>query len=95
MPLNSLEGFVRQVLGWREYVRAVYLRAGEKQRAGNFWGHTRTLPHALYTGSTGIPPLDTVIRRLMAPAYAHHIERLMVLGNFMLLAEIEPGAVYQ
>ncbi len=95
VPMNSLEGFVRQVLGWREYVRAVYLLAGEKQRAGNFWGHTRQLPEAFYTGSTGIPPVDTVIRRLLATAYAHHIERLMVLGNFMLLAEIDPRAVYQ
>jgi deoxyribodipyrimidine photolyase-related protein len=95
VPLNSLEGFVRQVLGWREYVRAVYLLAGEKQRAGNFWGHTRNLPEAFYTGSTGIPPVDTVISRLLATAYAHHIERLMVLGNFMLLAEIDPRAVYQ
>ena len=95
VPMNSLEGFVRQVLGWREYVRAVYLLAGEKQRAGRFWGHTRNLPEAFYTGSTGIPPVDTVIRRLLATAYAHHIERLMVLGNFMLLAEIDPRAVYQ
>ncbi len=95
VPLNSLEGFVRQILGWREYVRAVYLLAGEKQRAGNFWGHTRKLPGAFYTGTTGIPPVDTVIRRLLKTAYAHHIERLMVLGNFMLLAEIAPQAVYQ
>jgi deoxyribodipyrimidine photolyase-related protein len=95
VPLSSLEVFVRQILGWREYVRAVYLLAGEKQRSGNFWGHTGTLPEAFYTGSTGIPPLDTVIRRLLATAYAHHIERLMVVGNFMLLAEIDPRAVYQ
>jgi deoxyribodipyrimidine photolyase-related protein len=95
VPLNSLEGFIRQVLGWREYVRAVYLLAGEKQRVGNFWGHTRDLPQAFYTGATGLPPVDTVIRRLLATAYAHHIERLMVLGNFMLLAEIQPQAVYR
>jgi deoxyribodipyrimidine photolyase-related protein len=93
--LNSLEGFVRQILGWREYVRAVYLLVGEKQRSGNFWGHTKTLPGAFYAGATGIPPLDNVIRRLLATAYAHHIERLMVLGNFILLAEINPGAVYR
>jgi deoxyribodipyrimidine photolyase-related protein len=95
VPLNSLEGFVRQVLGWREYVRAVYLLAGEQQRAGNFWEHRKDLPGAFYTANTGIPPVDTVIRRLLATAYAHHIERLMVLGNFMLLAEIDPGAVYR
>jgi deoxyribodipyrimidine photolyase-related protein len=95
VPLNSLEGFVRQVLGWREYVRAVYLLAGEQQRAGNFWDHHRDLPGAFYTANTTIPPVDTVIRRLLATAYAHHIERLMVLGNFMLLAEIDPAAVYR
>ena len=65
VPLNSLESFVRQVLGWREYVRAVYLLAGEKQRTCNFWGHTKTLPGAFYTGATGIPPVDTVILRLL------------------------------
>jgi deoxyribodipyrimidine photolyase-related protein len=95
VPLNSLEGFVRQVLGWREYVRAVYLLAGEQQRAGNFWKHHRDLPGAFYTANISIPPVDTIIRRLLATAYAHHIERLMVLGNFMLLAEIDPGAVYR
>jgi deoxyribodipyrimidine photolyase-related protein len=95
VPLNSLEGFVRQVLGWREYVRAVYLLAGEQQRAGNFWEQHKDLPGAFYAANTGIPPVDTVIRRLLTTAYAHHIERLMVLGNFMLLAEIDPGAVYR
>ncbi len=94
-PLNSLEGFVRQVLGWREYVRAVYLLAGETQRAGNFWGHTRPLPRAFYAAATGLPPVDTVIRRLLGTAYAHHIERLMVLGNLLLLLETDPRAVYQ
>ena len=95
VPLNSLEGFVRQILGWREYVRAVYLLAGERQRNGNFWGHSRPVPEALYTGTTGLLPVDTVIGRLRATAYAHHIERLMVLGNFLLLAEIHPREVYR
>jgi deoxyribodipyrimidine photolyase-related protein len=53
------------------------------------------LPGAFYTANTGIPPVDTIIRRLLTTAYAHHIERLMVLGNFMLLAEIDPSAVYR
>jgi deoxyribodipyrimidine photolyase-related protein len=95
VPLNSLEGFVRQVLGWREYVRAVYVLAGEKQRTANFWGHTRNLPEAFYTGDTGIEPVDTVIRRVLHTGYAHHIERLMVLGNFMLLCEIDPDEIYR
>jgi deoxyribodipyrimidine photolyase-related protein len=65
VPLNSLEGFVRQLLGWREYVRAVYSLAGERQRSGNFWGHRRALPAAFYTGETGLVPVDTVIRRVL------------------------------
>jgi deoxyribodipyrimidine photolyase-related protein len=95
VPLNSLEGFVRQIIGWREYVRAVYVFAGERQRTANFWGHTKKLPEAFYAGETGIAPMDTVIRRLLQTAYAHHIERLMVLGNFMLLCEIDPDEVYR
>ncbi|MFZ2086967.1 MAG: FAD-binding domain-containing protein, partial [Desulfobaccales bacterium] len=94
-PLNSLEGFVRQVLGWREYVRAVYLLAGEGQRRANFFGHTHPLPPGFYEGTTGIPPLDTVIQRVLATGYAHHIERLMVLGNFLLLCEVDPREVYR
>jgi deoxyribodipyrimidine photolyase-related protein len=95
VPLNSLEGFVRQVLGWREYVRAVYLLAGECQRAANFFEHTRPLPPGFYDGATGVLPLDTVIRRLLATGYAHHIERLMVLGNFLFLCEVDPREVYR
>jgi deoxyribodipyrimidine photolyase-related protein len=95
VPLNSLEGFVRQVLGWREYVRAVYLLAGERQRDTNFFGHTRQLPPGFYDGTTGVLPLDTVIRRVLATGYAHHIERLMVLGNFLLLCEVDPKEVYR
>ena len=95
VPLNSLEGFVRQVLGWREYVRAVYCLAGERQRDANFFGHTRPLPPGFYDGATGVPPLDTVIRRVLATGYAHHIERLMVLGNFLFLCEVDPREVYR
>jgi deoxyribodipyrimidine photolyase-related protein len=95
VPMNSLEGFIRQIIGWREYVRGVYVLAGERQRRGNFWGHARKMPSTFYTGETGIAPLDQVIRRLLRTAYAHHIERLMVLGNFMLLCEIGPNEVYR
>ncbi len=95
VPLNSLEGFVRQVLGWREYVRAVYLLDGERQRGANFFGHTRSLPPGFYDGTTGVLPLDTVIRRVLATGYAHHIERLMVLGNFLFLCEVDPREVYR
>ena len=95
VPINSLEGFIRQVIGWREFMRAVYLLAGEKERRSNFWGHKRKVPDSFYRATTGIDPVDHVIRRVTASAYCHHIERLMVLGNFMLLCEIDPGEVYR
>lgn len=95
VSLNSLEGFVRQVIGWREYMRGVYMHYGSQQRTCNFWGHHHAMPQAFYNATTGIDPVDAVIRRVEKQAYCHHIERLMVLGNFMLLCEIEPDAIYQ
>ncbi len=95
IPLNSLEGFVRQVLGWREYIRAVYLREGKKQRTKNYWNHGRPIPQAFYNGTTGIAPVDDCIKKLHQTAYNHHIERLMVLGNFMCLCGFSPNAIYQ
>lgn len=94
-PLNSLEGFVRQVIGWREFVRLVYTHLGPRQRTTNALGHQNPIPSSLYDGTTGIPPVDTVIRRTLKSGYCHHIERLMILGNFMALIEVEPDAVYQ
>jgi deoxyribodipyrimidine photolyase-related protein len=95
VPLNSLEGFVRQVAGWREFVRLVYLARGRAQRTRNFWGFTHPVPAAFYDGSTGIGPVDHVIAQVLRRGYCHHIERLMVLGNFMLLCEIHPDGVYR
>ncbi|MFO0901987.1 MAG: cryptochrome/photolyase family protein [Pirellulales bacterium] len=95
VPINSLEGFVRQVIGWREYIRGVYRRLGRRQRSRNFWSHSRPLPAAFYDGTTGIEPVDNVVRRVLRHGYCHHIERLMVLGAFMLLCEIDPDHVYQ
>ncbi|QEG37448.1 cryptochrome/photolyase family protein [Bythopirellula goksoeyrii] len=95
VPLNSLEGFLRQVIGWREYMRGVYIHFGREQRTRNFWDHHYSMPASFYDASTGIVPVDTVIRRVEKYAYCHHIERLMVLGNFMLLCEIDPNAIYK
>jgi deoxyribodipyrimidine photolyase-related protein len=95
VPLNALEGFVRQVMGWREFVRLVYLRHGRRQRTQNFWGFTHGIPAAFYDGSTGVEPVDHVIRQVLRTGYCHHIERLMILGNFMLLCELSPDAVYR
>jgi deoxyribodipyrimidine photolyase-related protein len=95
VPLNSLEGFIRQIIGWREFMRAVYILRGEEERRRNFWGHRRPVPEACYAGTTGIDPFDCVVRRVHRHAYAHHIERLMVLGNFMNLCGIDPDAIYR
>lgn len=95
IPLNSLEGFIRQVLGWREFIRAVYSLKGVEVRKKNYWDHHRKIPKSFYEGTTGIPPIDETIKKLKANAYCHHIERLMVLGNYMLLSEFDPEEVYK
>lgn len=95
IPMNSLEGFVRQVIGWREYMRLVYRKLGTQQRTRNYWEHGRQLPGSFYDGTTGIEPVDLTIRRVLKYGYCHHIERLMILGNFMLLCEFHPDAIYR
>lgn len=95
LPLNTIEGIVRQIIGWREFMRAVYLCKGSAMRTKNFWNLKDRNLNGFYDGSTGIEPIDTTIKRILATGYCHHIERLMVLGNFMLLARIHPDAVYQ
>jgi deoxyribodipyrimidine photolyase-related protein len=95
VPLNSLEGFIRQVLGWREYVRGAYLFEGRSQRTGNFWKHTRPLPEGFWRASMHVRPIDMVIERVLRSGYAHHIERLMLLANFMTLCEFHPDQVYR
>jgi deoxyribodipyrimidine photolyase-related protein len=94
VPLNSVEGFIRQIIGWREFIRGVYLLEGVQQRNSNFWNNKREIPKSFYNGTTGIDPIDDTIRKLLKTGYNHHIERLMILGNFMLLCEIHPTEVY-
>ena len=95
IPLNSLEGFIRQITGWREFVRIVYEREGIKQRTTNYWKFKRKIPVTFWTGTTGIAPIDITIKKVLQTGYCHHIERLMVLGNFMLLCEFDPDEVYR
>jgi deoxyribodipyrimidine photolyase-related protein len=95
IPLNALEGFIRQVLGWREYIRALYILEGVPQRTTNHFNHTTQLSKKFWNGETGIAPVDNVINKVMDTAYANHIERLMVMGNFMLLCEIHPDEIYR
>ena len=94
IPLASLEGFLRQVIGWREFMHGTYEALGEKQRAGNFFNFTNTLPEAFWWAKTGLVPADTVISRVNEEGYCHHIERLMVLGNLLLLLEVRPDDVF-
>lgn len=95
VPLNSLEGFLRQIMGWREFVRASYLLKGSFQRSFNFFQHQAKIPQKFWTGSVGIPPIDTTIKKVLRTGYCNHIERLMVLGNFLLLTEASPQAIYE
>ncbi|HEX2606436.1 MAG TPA: cryptochrome/photolyase family protein [Flavisolibacter sp.] len=95
IPLNSLEGFIRQIAGWREFIHIVYHREGVAQRTTNFWNFKRKIPEAFWTGETGILPIDRTIKKVLQTGYCHHIERLMVLGSFMLLCEFDPDDVYR
>ena len=95
VPLNSLEGFIRQIMGWREFIRIVYEREGSKQRTANFWKFKRKIPAGFWTGETGIAPIDVTIKKILQTGYCHHIERLMVLGNFMQLCEFDPDEVHR
>lgn len=95
IPINSLEGFIRQIIGWREFMMAVYQREGSRQRTTNYWKFGRKIPVTFYTGKTGIPPVDDAIGKLLQTGYNHHIERLMILGNFFLLCEFAPNEVYR
>ena len=95
VPINSLEGFVRQVIGWREFMSAAYDDLGIAMRKTNHWNHHRPIPPSFYEGTTGIGPIDDTIRRINDVAYCHHIERLMVLGVFMFLCEFDPDEIYR
>ena len=81
IPINSLEGFIRQIIGWREFIRGIYQESGVKQRTENFWGFRNKIPASFYEGATGIDPVDFVIKKSRENAYAHHIESLMIMGN--------------
>ncbi len=94
--INSYEGFIRQIIGWREFIHIIYKRNSIELRNGNFWGfEDKPIPSSFYTGNTGIKPLDDSIRNILDTGYAHHIERLMIIGNLMLLCRFHPNRVYQ
>jgi deoxyribodipyrimidine photolyase-related protein len=92
-PLNAVEGFIRQILGWREYVRGIYWLKMPEYRDLNALEAHRPLPEFYWTGESGMRCIDATVRQTRDLAYAHHIQRLMVTGNFALLAGIHPDAV--
>ena len=96
VPINSYEGFIRQVIGWRNYDLTIYLYEGEKIRKMNFLKHkNRINDKIMWSSNIGIKPFDNVIDKINNYAYAHHIERLMYLGNFLLLLQIHPKDVFK
>ena len=95
IPINSTEGFIRQIIGWREFIRGVYVSKGSEERTKNYWNFNRKIPKSFYDGNTGIDPIDDTIKKVEKSAYGNHIERLMILGNFMVLCEFDPDEVYK
>lgn len=92
--LASVEGFIRQVIGWREFVKGIYDNFSEKEDSTNFFNHKRKMKACWYNATTGLPPVDDAIKKCLNYGYAHHIDRLMILSNIMLLSEIEPKQVH-
>jgi deoxyribodipyrimidine photolyase-related protein len=94
-PLNAVEGFIRQIIGWREYVRGIYFREGPDYTSRNALGHDRDLPGMYWGDETRMNCIAKTVAQTRAEAYAHHIQRLMVTGNFALLAGIAPAQVHE
>ena len=95
IPLNSLEGFIRQIIGWREFVRGIYQEEGLNQLNSNYWSNKKKLTSSWYDGTTGIVPLDDCIKTTLKDGYIHHIPRLMVISNIMNLCGIDPKEIYK
>ena len=95
LPLSSVEGFIRQILGWREYIRGVYWANMPGYDQHNFFKHNAKLPDWFWTGKTDMRCLSLSIKQSLKNAYAHHIQRLMIIGNFSLLAGLDPKEVHK
>ena len=99
IPINSMEGFIRQIIGWRNYVYTVYLNVGDKLKKSNALKNKNKITPSFYkklwTGTTEIKPIDDIINKIVNYSYAHHIERLMYLGNYLLLCMINPNHIYK
>ena len=92
--INSIEGFIRQLIGWREFIRGIYQNFSFELETTNFFGNKRKLTKDWYLGTTGIDPIDDSIKNILKYGYTHHIIRLMYLSNVMNLAGIHPKEIY-
>ena len=92
---SSIEGIIRQIIGWRSWMRYNYIFKHKELINNNYFNHNRKIDDSWYSGNTGIGPIDEIIKKVLEYGYAHHIERLMYLGNFMLLSEFDPLDVYE
>ncbi len=95
VPINAAEGFIRQIIGWREYVRGIYFLEGPEYPQRNVLGHSRDLPAFYWGAETRMNCVSHAVGQTREQAYAHHIQRLMVTGNFALLAGVDPGQVHE
>jgi deoxyribodipyrimidine photolyase-related protein len=95
VPIAAAEGFIRQIIGWREYVRGIWSLTGPAYLEGNALGHTRALQAVYWGGATRMACMAAAVGQTRDLAYAHHIQRLMVTGNFALLAGVDPGQVHE
>jgi deoxyribodipyrimidine photolyase-related protein len=95
IPINSVEGFIRQVIGWREFIMGVYWDNMPQYKQQNFWNHKKELSSSWYTADTGIPPLDGAIKESIELGYTHHINRLMIISNLMNLSGVDPSSIHK
>tara|TARA_Y100001970_G_C14236805_1_gene862331 strand:+ start:596 stop:2086 length:1491 start_codon:yes stop_codon:yes gene_type:complete len=94
IKINSYEGFIRQIIGWREFMRGIYQNYEKELEKNNFFNHKKSLRMSWYEGTTGLDPLDHSIKNAKKYGWTHHIERLMILANIMNLCEIKPKEAY-
>ncbi len=95
IKINSFEGYVRQIIGWREFMRGIYQNYDDKMQKMNFFNHKKKMRSSWYNGTTGLEPLDYAIKNAENFGWSHHIERLMILSNIMNLCQINPRQVYK